>query len=252
MTKHIDKQAIAKAFGRAATSYDNFAALQRTSGNHLIHRLAGRPAEEVLDAGCGTGWFSRYWQTQGSRVTALDLSASMLNQARENQAAAAYLEGDIELLPLADEQFTLAWSNLVLQWCSDLHQGLSELYRVTRPGGCVAFTTLAANSLPEVRAAWRAVDEREHANQLMAFKDVQAACSAWKTSLKIEEVTQYFPDVISAMRSLKGTGATHLHAGRKSTLMTRRQLQLLSFAWPQKEGKFPLTWQLVSGVIERD
>ncbi len=252
MTKLVNKSAVAAAFGRAATTYDDFAELQRLSGNSLAERLAGREFASVLDAGCGTGWFSRYWRERGCMVTALDLSAKMLAHACEQQAASRYLQGDIEALPLANEEVSLAWSNLAVQWCNDLRQGLSELYRVTRPGGCVAFTTLAAGSLPELHAAWQAVDGRAHANEFLAINEIAEACQGWRASLLHESVTQRFPDVLSAMRSLKGIGATHLHDGRKNSLMTRHQLQRLSLAWPQDNGAFPLTWQLVSGVIERD
>lgn len=252
MTKRVNKLAVAEAFGRAAATYDNFSALQRISGDYLLSRLAGREFGQVLDAGCGTGWFSRRWKAQGSRVTALDLSAKMLSHAREQQAADSYLAGDIEALPLGNESVSLAWSNLAVQWCGDLRRGLSELYRVTRPGGCVAFTTVAAGSLPELHAAWQAVDEKAHANEFLSTEEISAACEGWRASLYVEQVTQRFPDVMSAMRSLKGVGATHLHEGRKSSLMTRQQLQRLSLAWPQRDGVFPLSWQLVCGVIERD
>jgi len=252
MTKPVNKLAVAQAFGRAATIYDNFAELQRISGNQMISRLVGREFRQVLDAGCGTGWFSHYWKTQGSHVTALDLSAKMLSHARELQTANSYVEGDIEALPLVNERVDLAWSNLAVQWCSDLRKGLSELYRVTRPGGCIAFTTIIAGSLPELRAAWQAVDTRAHANEFLSFDDVETACEGWRVSLYAGQVSQRFPDVMSAMRTLKGVGATHLHGGRKNSLMTRQQLQRLSLAWPQRDGEFPLTWQLVCGVIERD
>jgi malonyl-CoA O-methyltransferase len=252
MMKLVDKNAVAAAFGRAAATYDNFAVLQRLCGNSLAQRLAGRAFTSVLDAGCGTGWYSKYWRQQGCVVTAVDISSKMLAHACERQAASRYVQGDIEALPLANAEISLAWSNLAVQWCSDLRRGLSELYRVTKPGGCVAFTTLAAGSLPELHAAWLVVDERAHANEFMTLDEITAACEGWRVSLRHEQVTQHFPDVMSAMRSLKGIGATHLHEGRKGSLMTRHQLQRLSLAWPQADGVFPLTWQLVSGVIERD
>lgn len=252
MPKHVDKKAVARAFGRAATTYDSFAELQRIIGNRLAQRLEPRTFEQVLDAGCGTGWYSKYWREQGSYVTALDLCEKMLDRAREQFAADRYVEGDIETLPLANEAVSLAWSNLAVQWCCDLRQGLSELYRVTRSGGCVAFTTLSAGSLPELHSAWKAVDERSHANSFMPFDEINAACDGWRATLKREQVTQTFPDVMSAMRSLKGIGATHLHDGRKNSVMTRHQLQRLSHAWPRHDATFPLTWQVVSGVIERD
>lgn len=252
MTRLVDKAAIAAAFGRAASTYDSHAELQRTSGDLLLRMLEGRQISNVLDAGCGTGWYSRAWREKGCHVTALDLSPAMLNHAALQGSADNYLEGDIEAINLTDQQVDLAWSNLAVQWCNDLRSGLSELYRVTRSGGCLAFTTLAAESLCELHTAWQVVDERSHANRFMTFEQIQDACEGWRYSLEIHEISQSYDSVLSAMQSLKGIGATHLHDGRKASLMTRQQLQKLSLAWPQKQGQFPLTWQLVCGVIERD
>jgi len=252
MTQRVNKAAVAAAFGRAATTYDSHAELQRNSGALLTGMLKGRSIATMLDAGCGTGWYSRAWREKGCHVTALDLSPAMLSYAAQLESADCYLEGDIESIALPDEQVDLAWSNLAVQWCNDLRDGLSELYRITRSGGCVAFTTLGADSLTELHTAWQAVDERAHANQFLSVEQIQNACKDWRCSLQVHEISQFYPTVMSAMQSLKGIGATHLHDGRKASLMTRQQLQKLSLAWPQKEGQFPLTWQLVCGVIERD
>ncbi len=51
-------------------------------------------------------------------------------------------------LPLATATFDLAWSNLAVQWCGNLSTALRELYRVVRPGGVVAFTTLVQGIAP--------------------------------------------------------------------------------------------------------
>ena len=55
-----------------------------------------------------------------------------------------------------------------------------------------------------------------------------------------------------AMRSLKGIGATHLHEGRDQRILTRSQLQRLQLAWPQQQGRYPLTYHLFLGVIVRE
>lgn len=252
MTQVVDKVAVAAAFSRAAGSYERFAELQRICGDHLLAEVANRPAARVLDAGCGTGWYSRVWRDKGSEVLALDISTAMLERCRHTHSAHGFLEGDIESVPLADEQVDLAWSNLAVQWCGDLQRGLSELYRVTKPGGCVAFTTLAAGSLPELHEAWRGIDARAHANQFLSGAEIERACQPWRSVCLSRTLTQRFPDAMSAMRSLKGVGATHLHEGRKNTPMTRGQLQRLSAAWPRQDGQYLLSWQIIFGVIERD
>lgn len=252
MTQQVDKAAIAAAFGRAANHYEQFAELQRISGDRLLERVICRQANDVLDAGCGTGWYSRVWQTRGSRVVALDLSASMLAACQQKQSAERFIEADIESIPLADGTVDLAWSNLALQWCSDLHQALTELHRVTKPGGCIAFTTLASGSLSELHLAWQQVDDRQPINNFLTLEEIKQACCPWRVHLQCHPIQQLFPDVISAMRSLKGVGATHLHHGRQSQLTTRSQIQRLASTWPQHEGRYPLSWNIISGVIERD
>ncbi len=248
---NVNKQAVAAAFGRAANTYEDHAELQRIAGDRLLTLAGTTPVSQVLDAGCGTGWYARHWQAQGCDVTALDLSPQMLDTARRHGAASRYLCGDIEHIPLADAAVDLAWSNLAVQWCSELSHGLSELRRVTRPGGRVVFSTLGAGSLQELHQAWRGVDDQPHANRFLSRETVLAACGPGGEVIQ-EAVQCRFPDVMAAMRSLKGIGATHLHDGRQARVLTRGQLQRLAAAWPQQGGEYLLTYQLLYGVIHRD
>jgi len=248
----VDKQAVAAAFGRAAQSYHQHAELQRESASALLRLLPTQKYAAVLDAGCGPGSMSRYWRETGARVTALDLSAPMLAEARRQRVADRYLLGDIDALPLADGEVCLAWSNLAVQWCDDLRHALSELRRVVRPGGAVAFSTLAAGSLGELNEAWEAIDDRPHANRFLSRAQILSAVKGWRVRYAIHPVTVAFPDALSAMRSLKGIGATHLHQGRREAPLTRSQLQQLQLAWPQQQGGCPLSYQLFLGVIECD
>lgn len=252
MTLPVNKTAVAAAFGRAAVHYDKHAAFQRESGERLLRILGDGQYATVLDAGCGTGYFSRYWQQRGSCVTALDLSDAMLRTAEANQVADHFQQGDIENLPLASESVDLVWSNLAVQWCSQLSRGISELWRVTRPGGRIAFSTLLAGSLHELHHAWRGVDNARHANTFLPVDAVLAACAPFALQWRQSPVTELFADPLSAMQSLKGIGATHLHHGRENRILTRRQLHQLALAWPQQDGAYPLTYQLFCGVITRE
>lgn len=248
----VNKQAIAAAFGRAAQSYSRHDALQRQSADGLRALLAENTFPSVLDAGCGPGSNSLAWRRSGSVVTAMDLSAPMLEEARRNRAADHYLQADIEAIPLTDAQFSLVWSHLAVQWCASLPQALAELWRVAKPGGRVAFTTLLNGSLPELKQAWQAVDTQPHTNRFLSREEVNNALDGWRHRCAIQTITLHFDDALSAMHSLKGIGATHLHAGRAARPLTRGQLQDLAQAWPQRDGKYPLSYQLFHGIIERD
>ncbi|MBB1200061.1 malonyl-ACP O-methyltransferase BioC [Enterobacteriaceae bacterium 89] len=248
----VDKTAVAAAFGRAASHYQQHDELQRLSANALLEMLPQKAFTSVLDAGCGPGSNSRLWSALGSRVTALDLSSLMLEEAVRQNSAQHYVEADIEAMPLADRQFDLAWSNLAVQWCESLPTALAELFRVVRPGGRVAFSTLLADSLPELNQAWQAVDGRSHANRFLPHQHILAALEAYRFEGQTHSFCLTFDDALSAMRSLKGIGATHLHEGRAAQTLTRAHLQQLQLAWPKQQGRCALTYHIFTGVIDRD
>ncbi|AXW88327.1 malonyl-[acyl-carrier protein] O-methyltransferase BioC [Lonsdalea britannica] len=246
------KRAIARAFGRAATHYDRFSELQRDSGERLMSLLDGHAGVELLDAGCGTGYFSRRWQAQCKRVTALDLSSQMLAEARQQASATHYVLGDIEHLPLPTASVDLCFSNLAIQWCDDLSRGLGELHRVTRPGGAIAFCTLAQGTLTELESAWQRLDGSRRVNRFLTVPEIEAACQPYRHRLVSAPITCYFPDVLSLMRSLKGVGATWLHEGRSSRAINRERLRALAEVYPREPQGYPLTYQRMLGVIEHD
>ncbi|XNM72766.1 methyltransferase domain-containing protein [Escherichia coli] len=136
----------------------------------------------------------------------------MLVQARQKDAADHY-GGDIESLPLATATFDLAWSNLAVQWCGQFIHGTPRAVSVARPGGAAAFTTLVQGSLPELHQAWQAVDERPHANRFLPPDEIEQSLNGVHYQHHIQPITLWFDDALSAMRSLKGIGATHLHEG---------------------------------------
>ncbi|WP_338562303.1 malonyl-ACP O-methyltransferase BioC [Erwinia sp. E_sp_B04_7] len=245
----VNKQAIAQAFGRAAQSYNQHAELQRLCGETLAGYAQQQQGQKVLDAGCGPGWFSQRWREAGNHVTALDLSAEMLLQAQASQTADVYQPGDIEALPFSEPKFDLCWSNLAVQWCSDLTRALTELYRVTLPGGQVLFSTLSDGSLHELGEAWKPLDLPAPVNRFLSPEAIQHAGQHLPLTLTQQTLTLGFPDALSALRSLKGIGATHLHQGRSGGLLSRRHFQQLEQYWPQDQRGYLLSYHLVYGVM---
>lgn len=248
----VNKSAVAAAFGRAAGHYQQHDALQRQCAAALRAQLPSQPFERVLDAGCGPGSVSRLWTEAGSEVTALDLSPQMLAEALRQNAARHYVQADIESMPLADGQYDLVWSNLAVQWCESLGVALQELTRTARPGGVVAFSTLLADSLPELNQAWQSVDGQPHANRFLSLQHILSALKPYRFEHQTQTFSLTFDDALSAMRSLKGIGATHLHAGRAAQTLTRNHLQQLQLAWPKQQGRCVLSYHIFTGVIYRD
>lgn len=244
----IDKAAIGRAFGRAAHSYNSHAQLQRHSGNRLLDALADHPGQRLLDAGSGTGYFSKRLRDQGKTVIALDVSEKMLEFARQQHSADGYLLGDIEQLPLADASLDLVFSNLAVQWCQ-LPLALAELHRVIRPGGRVAFSTLAEGSLDELRQTWEQLDGCRHTNRFLPFAELCTIARPYRAELQQETRTMYFADLPSLLHSLKGIGATWLQEGRSQGLFSRARLQALSDTYPKTPRGLPLSYRLVYGLL---
>src|SRR5207247_10280686 len=69
--------------------------------------LEALPRARTLDIACGSGFFTRYLP---GRVMALDQSASMIEVARERNAADDYVVGDALELPCPDESFERAFT----------------------------------------------------------------------------------------------------------------------------------------------
>ncbi|MCU6378289.1 malonyl-ACP O-methyltransferase BioC [Morganella morganii] len=254
-TAPVNKAAVAAAFGRAAGHYDTVAHLQQKTGHHLrqltTQALSAPLLSELhgLDAGCGTGFFSEQWKIDCRSVTAFDLSPEMLAHARQQQRATRYVQGDIEQLPFADNQFDFCFSNLAVQWCDSLAEALAGLVRVTRPGGVVAFSTLLSGSLDELNQAFARVDSNRHANGFLSREAVSAACQPYRHTLSDVCYRLSFDSLPALLHSLKGIGATHVHQGRAAGLMTRNKLIQLANHYPAEDGAFPLSYLIQYGVI---
>ncbi|WP_294902503.1 malonyl-ACP O-methyltransferase BioC [Tatumella sp. UBA2305] len=246
----VNKPAIGRAFGRAAKHYEQYATLQQMTGDRLL-TLSDLPANgQVLDAGCGSGRFSRYFSGRGYQVTALDISAEMLRTARDRDPKSCYLQADIDALPVRRQSFDIIWSNLALQWSADLRKALGQLRLAVNPGGSLRFSTVVAGSLPEVNQAWQAVDNTEHVNRFLSAGQIARAAEGYGIRLYHEQITLRFPTVRAALWSLKGVGASHLHQRDEGLPLTRQRLALLDTGWPKDSQGYRLSYQIVYGVSE--
>jgi SAM-dependent methyltransferase len=97
-----------------------------------------RPGDRVLDAGCGPGRFTLELLRLGAHVTALDISPGQLELLRARVPDVEAMVGDItDLSRFADEAFdvTVCFGGPLSYVVDRAEQAVTELARVTRPGG---------------------------------------------------------------------------------------------------------------------
>ncbi|MBN1485721.1 MAG: class I SAM-dependent methyltransferase [Chloroflexia bacterium] len=101
----------------------------------LLQRLLATlgPPGTLLEIGCGTGYFSRWLAELGWQVTGLDLSLSMLWQARSRGELPLVL-GDALALPCPDNSFEVVAIITALEFFRDAPAALEQAWRVARRG----------------------------------------------------------------------------------------------------------------------
>ncbi len=103
-----------------------------------VQRLLGpfTGAEAALDSGCGTGALALALAPHVAKVDGVDLRADYLEAARATAPAnVRFTEGDVMSLPFGYAAFDLSCCHRVLHHVRRPELAVSELARVTRPGG---------------------------------------------------------------------------------------------------------------------
>ena len=129
-------------FDRIARVYDRMNSVM-TAGLH--HRWRERAADlagvsagsRALDVATGTGDLAVELAGRGASVVALDFSPRMLEVARAKAPGIEWVQGNALSLPYPDAEFDAVTVGFGARNFADLDRGLSEMARVTRPGGRV-------------------------------------------------------------------------------------------------------------------
>ena len=100
------------------------------------------PGEVVLDLGSGGGMdvlLSARRVAPGGKAYGLDMTGEMLDLARKNAGEAGvenveFLEGEIEAVPLPEEQVDVIISNCVINLSTEKEKAIREAFRALKPG----------------------------------------------------------------------------------------------------------------------
>jgi demethylmenaquinone methyltransferase / 2-methoxy-6-polyprenyl-1,4-benzoquinol methylase len=152
-------------FDRIARVYDRMNSVMTAGMHHRWRERAAdlarlEPGGSALDVACGTGDLAVELQRrvgQGGRVVGLDFSERMLELAREKAPGIRFEPGNALELPYGDSEFDAVTVGFGARNFSDLGRGLSEMARVTRPGGRVVVLEITTPQRPPLSwffSAW--------------------------------------------------------------------------------------------------
>lgn len=128
---------IASDFDSVMNKYEVKKRLQLVFNELSKEKLRGK---KVLDAGCGTGIFSKRAYEAGSMVTSLDIGQNLLNEVKK-KCKAKLVIGSVTSLPFGDACFDVVISTEVIEHTENPKKAVSELARVLKPGGILVITT---------------------------------------------------------------------------------------------------------------
>ena len=161
-----DERRLKSVLARRRSKSEEFFASASGQWDHLRAELFGDrfhlhallalidPALVVGDLGCGTGQVSELIAPHVAKVIAVDGSTDMVQAARTRLKGLHHVDvrrGDMEALPLDDQQLDAAVMALVLHHVPEPARALAEMHRVLKCGGRV----LIVDMLPHDRVEYQ-------------------------------------------------------------------------------------------------
>ena len=106
--------------------------------HHLYARLNLKHSDRILDVGCGTGVItSELNSLSEGHIFGLDILKAHLTLAQKYASQAAFTLGDAHHIPYETGNFDITVCHFLLLWVSNPIKVVSEMARVTQPGGSV-------------------------------------------------------------------------------------------------------------------
>ncbi len=257
---YISAQKVGASFDSAAGEYNKYAVVQNMVLQRLLERLEllKLSGNRILDLGSGTGGAGKILRKHFSKAAIIetDLSRRMLlhSSNRGIFSGRKYHQvcADACSLPFPDNRFELVFTNLMLQWISDIERVFREIKRVLTPEGLVVFSSFGPATLVELRQSWATADDGIHVNAFYDMHDIGetlARTGLQEAVLDTENIVMQYRECRYLFNDLKKIGAGNAAQGRRKTLTGKRRFRGMINAYEgyRSGERLPATYEAIYG-----
>jgi phosphatidylethanolamine/phosphatidyl-N-methylethanolamine N-methyltransferase len=197
----IDRDHLERVYSSYAGVYDRVFRVFNESREAVVSNLNIRPGDRVLEVGVGTGLCLPMYPSHCS-VTAIDLSEAMLEKAaqrvKEEGLKNVRLERmDAGEMTFPEDSFDLVIAAYVVTAVPDYRKLMSEMIRVSRPGGRLVLLNHFTQDSPIIAAVEKAISP-------ICVK------LGFRTDLSVDEVIDGWPLIKDRDEKVKPLGMWHV------------------------------------------
>lgn len=112
----------------------------------MIKAVGDIKNKKLIDLGCGAGVHIKKYLKKGAKCTGIDISETMLIQAKQNCPDVEFTIGSMSKLPYKNSSFDIATASLSIHYQKNLNSVIREVSRALKKGGLFYYSTESPTS----------------------------------------------------------------------------------------------------------
>lgn len=147
---------------------------------NLLRIVAPQVTMNLLDIGCGEGYFTRLFEKAGAHTVGTDISKELIAKAQKKSSAEYYVAAAHALTCANDAQFEVVTAVLTLQNMERIEPVFKEVARVLKPHGRFVFVLNHPAFRVPKRSSWGWDTEAQ-----MQYRRIDAYLSAFSEKINM-------------------------------------------------------------------
>ncbi len=243
---------ILRNFSRYASTYDQYAQIQRRVSSELLNQIQDNGISGILEIGCGTGNFTlalrdRFKQAQ---VLAFDISERMIQEAKAKikDRNTRFFVADARKFS-SRLKFGLIASNACFQWLDDIDAALNRYKGMLKERGFILFSNFGPRTFGELKQVLELgslSDASIAANGFLPSVDLKAMLRRHfsESEIREKEYKEYFPSIRQLLAKIKYSGISG-NGLNKRVYLSQNLLDNLNRIYLDKFGSIVATYQVI-------